>query len=127
MKFKATSAAHGSGLRAQGSGLRAQRLIFCNCLSSGKPLLGAALLISIAFPAVAQDTGLPVPSIPKTPAAALAQLPTDPEAAAKQAEFLAKNVPAAPLPAGSPNLDVLRDRAADLRKQQAAYLKNVAD
>lgn len=55
------------------------------------------------------------------------QLPTDPKAAAEVAEFLSKNTPAAPLPAGSTHLDVLRDRAANLRKQQEAYLKNVAD
>ena len=105
------------------------RVAFPDCLLGGNALPVTALLVALALalPAAAQDTGLPDPSIPKTPAAALAQLPTDPEAAAKQAEFLAKNVPAAPLPAGSPNLDVLRDRVADLRKQQAAYLKNVAD
>ena len=105
------------------------RLNFPDPLSCGKHRHGAALLItlSLVLQATAQDTQPSVPSVPKTPAAALAQLPTDPEAAAKQAEFLAKNVPAAPLPAGSPNLDVLRDRVADLRKQQAAYLKNVAD
>jgi hypothetical protein len=42
------------------------------------------------------------------------QVPTDPKAAAETAEFLKKNVPAAPLPAGSPQLDILRDRAAVL-------------
>jgi hypothetical protein len=55
------------------------------------------------------------------------QVPTDPKAAAETAEFLKKNVPAAPLPAGSPQLDILRDRAANLRKQHDAYLKNIAD
>ncbi len=63
---------------------------------------------------------------PKALDSVLKQIPTDPKAAAEQAEFLAKNVPAAPLPAGSTNLDILRDRAANLRKQQEAYLKNVA-
>ena len=64
---------------------------------------------------------------PKALDSVLKQIPTDPKAAAEQAEFLAKNVPAAPLPAGSTNLDILRDRAANLRKQQEAYLKNVAE
>ena len=64
---------------------------------------------------------------PKALDSVLKQIPTDPKAAAEQAEHLAKNVPAAPLPAGSTNLDVLRDRAANLRKQQEAYLKNVAE
>ncbi len=64
---------------------------------------------------------------PKALDSVLKQIPTDPKAAAELAEFLAKNVPAAPLPAGSTHLDVLRDRAANLRKQQEAYLKNVAE
>jgi hypothetical protein len=55
------------------------------------------------------------------------QIPTDPKAAAEIAEFAAKNVPAAPLPAGSAHLDILRDRAANLRKQQEAYIKNIAE
>lgn len=55
------------------------------------------------------------------------QIPTDPKAAAETAEFFKKNVHAAPLPAGSPQLDILRDRAANLRKQHEAYLKNIAD
>jgi hypothetical protein len=54
------------------------------------------------------------------------QIPTDKEAAAEAAEFQKKNVPAPPLPAGSPELDVLRDRAANLRQQHESFLKNVA-
>jgi hypothetical protein len=63
---------------------------------------------------------------PKALDSAQKQIPTDPKAAAEIAEFAAKNVPAAPLPAGSTHLDILRDRAANLRKQQEAYLKNLA-
>lgn len=64
--------------------------------------------------------------IPKAVETARAQVPTDQEAAEEQAEFLAKNVPAAPLPAGSKNLDALRIRAASIQKQRAQYLKDIA-
>ena len=54
------------------------------------------------------------------------QIATDPKAAAEQAEFLAKNAPAVPLPAGSTHLDTLRARAVDLQKQHAQYLADIA-
>ena len=99
-----------------------------NRLSICKARFGRALLIvlSLALPAAAQDTAPSESSAPKTLAAALGQIPTDPEAAAKQAEFLAKNVPAPPLPAGSTDLDALRERANNLQKQRAQYLQDIA-
>ena len=63
---------------------------------------------------------------PKTSESARKQIPTDPKAAAEIAEFLAKNVPAAPLPAGSTHLDTLRARAADLQKQHAQHLADIS-
>jgi hypothetical protein len=63
---------------------------------------------------------------PKVLDSAQKQIPTDPKAAAEQAEFLKKNVPAAPLPAGSPHLDSLRARAVELQKQHAQYLQDFA-
>jgi hypothetical protein len=64
-------------------------------------------------------------ALPKTVEAARKQIPTD-KNAAEQAEFLAKNVPAAPLPTGSKNLDVLRARAAAIQNQHAQYLADIA-
>lgn len=63
-------------------------------------------------------------TLPK--AAAHKQVPTDKEAAEDVAEFLAKNVPAAPLPAGSDKLDAMRARAAQLQKHRAHYLQDIA-
>lgn len=50
----------------------------------------------------------------------------DPEVAAEQAEFLAKNVPAAPLPVGSTHLDALRARTAQVQAQHAQLLADIA-
>jgi len=54
------------------------------------------------------------------------QVPTEKEAAPGLAEFLARNVPAAPLPAGSTKLDSLRARAADLQRQRNQHLQDIA-
>lgn len=104
--------------------LQDSRTAYLDRLSSGAACFVPALLIalSLAFPAAAQNTGLPETSA----TAAAAQIPTDSETAAEQAEFLAKNVPAAPLPAGSTQLDALRARAAELQKQHAQYLADIA-
>lgn len=53
------------------------------------------------------------------------QIPTDKTAIEAHAEFLARNVPATPLPLSS-RLDTLRARAAQLQKQHADYLDKVA-
>ena len=84
-------------------------------------------LTLIIFSSVSLALAQAPESKPKALDSVQKQIPTDPKAAAEIAKFLEKNVPAAPLPAGSTHLDVLRDRAANLRKQQEAYLKNVAD
>jgi hypothetical protein len=57
---------------------------------------------------------------------AITQVPTEPMAAAEQAAFLAKNVPAAPLPAASARLDLMRGRAADLQKSHHSHLQEIA-
>ncbi len=43
-----------------------------------------------------------------------------------QADFLSKNVPAAPLPAGNPRIDAMRDRIKDLHKSQAQWFADVS-
>lgn len=54
------------------------------------------------------------------------QVPTEQDAIKEQAEFLLKNVPAAPLPAGSTELDAMRKRAKSLQEKHTAYAKAVA-
>lgn len=110
------------------SSLHLFRTVFLNLLSNGTTRLRSTILIvlTLALPATAQDTEPTEPSAPETPAAARQQVPTDPKAAAELAEFLAKNAPAAPLPAGSTNLDGLRARAANLQKQHAQHLQDIA-
>jgi hypothetical protein len=69
--------------------------------------------------AIAQQT-------PKSVEAVTKQVPTDQAAIKDQAEFLLKNVPASPLPAGSIKLDIMRKRAKALQEQHAAYAKDIA-
>lgn len=94
----------------------------------GSLFLATFLLVS-QFQLTAQekdDSSLTEKSLPKTLNAARKQVPTDPKAVAEIAEFLVKNVPAAPLPAGSSKLDAMRARALQLQKQHAQFSDDVA-
>jgi hypothetical protein len=62
--------------------------------------------VSLSAQEIEEET--PSITLPKAAESARKQIPTDPKAAEEVAEFLAKNVPAAPLPAGSTKLDTLR-------------------
>jgi hypothetical protein len=96
------------------------------CLSAIRCTLHAARCTLLILSSVTLVLAQAPEGKPKALDAVQKQIPTDPKAAAEQAEFLAKNVPAAPLPAGSAPLDALRARAADIQKQHAQYLADIA-
>jgi hypothetical protein len=91
--------------------------------------LVATIFVSSLLPLSAQQEDEKVEDkliLPKAAATAHKQFSTEPEAAEEVAEFLAKNVPAAPLPAGSDKLDAMRARVSQLHKQRAEYLQDIA-
>jgi hypothetical protein len=92
------------------------------CGLVGVASCAVAILVS-ALPGHAQEGG----TRPAIPGQSIdAQAPGGRGAIAEQADFAASNVPAPPLPAGSPRLDTLRARAASLLERHVRYAEDVA-